>query len=44
MADKTTMVLTKDTRNALAELGRKGDTFEEIIKKLIDEHNRKLEK
>lgn len=43
MSEKTTLMLTKDTRNALAELGRKGDTFETIIKKLIDEHNRKLE-
>lgn len=37
----TTIQLSKETKNKLADLGTKQDTFEDIIKRLIDEINEK---
>lgn len=34
--DKTTIVVTKKTRDRLAVLGNKGSTFEEIILDLLE--------
>ena len=39
MADITTVKVTKKTREKLAELGRKNETYEEIIQKLIQFYN-----
>jgi predicted nucleic acid-binding protein len=36
MAGITTIKLSKKTKERLAELGRKGETYEEIIKKMLD--------
>jgi len=33
--EKTTIELSKETRNQLKELGKKGETYDQIIKKLI---------
>ncbi len=35
--NKTTIEVSKDTRNRLAELCKKDDTFDGIINKVIDE-------
>lgn len=41
MVDKrTTIQLSKTTRDRLASLGSKDDSFEDIIKRLIKEHGR----
>jgi len=37
--DVTCVRLTKDTRNRLAELGTKDQTFEQIVTILLDEKN-----
>lgn len=37
---KTSMVISKETRAKLATLGNKADTFEDIIKRLIEEHEK----
>jgi hypothetical protein len=34
---KTTIVVTKGTRDRLASLGKKDDTFDALINKLLDE-------
>jgi hypothetical protein len=36
MGDITTIKLSKKTRDKLAELGRKKETYEEIIERLVD--------
>ena len=41
--NKTTIQITRETRNKLRELGKKGETYDEIIHKLIlfyIEHNK----
>ncbi len=38
--DQTCLRVTKATRNRLAELGTKNDTFEQIVTGLLDEHNK----
>ncbi len=35
MSDKTTIQISKDLRSELEKLGQKGETYEEIIRKLI---------
>lgn len=37
----TTMQLSTETRDELAKLGKMGDTFEDVIKRLI-EHAKKI--
>lgn len=44
MSQQTTLKVSKETRNALAAIGSKDDTFDEIIKRLVDEHNREFKK
>ena len=39
MAEITTVKVTKKTRERLAELGKKNETYEEIIQKLIQFYN-----
>ena len=36
MSDTTTIKITKDLRNQLAELGAKDDTFQTIIQRLLN--------
>jgi len=36
----TCLRVTKGTRNRLAELGTKNQTFEQIVTGLLDEHNK----
>ena len=36
MSEITTIKITKQTRNRLAKLGNKDETFEQIIKKLLE--------
>ena len=36
--EKTTVELTKETRDKLKELGKKGETYDTIIKRLLGEH------
>ena len=36
ISKRTSVNLTGETKDRLASLGRKGDTYEDIIKKLID--------
>lgn len=38
--DQTCLRVTKATRNRLAELGTKNQTFEQIVTGLLDEHNK----
>ena len=33
---KTTIELSKETRDRLKELGKKGETYEDIIKRLLE--------
>lgn len=37
--DSTTIVVTRETRDRLAALGSKDETFESIIQKLLDKEN-----
>jgi hypothetical protein len=37
MHDVTTIRLSKDTRDNLAKLGSKDDTFDSIVRKLIEQ-------
>ena len=39
MAEITTVKVTKRTREKLAELGKKNETYEDIIEKLITFYN-----
>lgn len=36
---KTNIQVSRETRDRLAELGRKDDTYDDIIKRLIDLYN-----
>jgi len=38
MSENTTIQITKETRDALKEIGSMGDDYNKVIKKLIDEH------
>ena len=38
--EPTCLRVTKATRNRLAQLGTKNDTFEQIVTGLLDEHNK----
>lgn len=35
----TTIKLSQETKERLNNLGRKGDSYDEIVSKLIDEHD-----
>jgi len=37
--ENTCLRVTKGTRNRLAEIGTKNQTFEQIVTGLLDEHN-----
>lgn len=39
MSETTTIQITKETRDALKEIGSMGDDYNKVIKKLIEEHN-----
>ena len=39
MSEVTTVKVTKRTRGKLAELGKKNDTYEDIIQRLIEFYN-----
>jgi hypothetical protein len=41
-AETTTLTVTRETRNRLASLGTKDQTFDEIISALLDEHDKKM--
>jgi hypothetical protein len=41
--DLTTIQISKETRDELADMGKKGETYDEIIKKLI-QHVKECEK
>lgn len=36
MADTTTISLRRETRDLLRELGRKGESYDEIIRRLVE--------
>jgi len=36
VSDKTSIQITKDTKNRLTKLGIKGDTYDDIIQRLLD--------
>ena len=36
MEDITTIMVKKETRDILKELGKKGETYDDIIRRLID--------
>jgi len=35
--EKTTIALSKETRDELKELGKKGETYDEILRRMIKE-------
>jgi len=37
--DQTCLRVTRDTRNLLAKLGTKDETFEQIVRGLVDKQN-----
>ena len=39
--DLTTIQLSRETRDQLKDLGRKGETYDDIIQKLLKEANKK---
>ena len=41
MTEITTVKVTRKTRDKLAELGKKNETYEDIIEKLIDYYQKK---
>lgn len=40
MDGKTNIQVSRDTRNELAMMGKKGDTYDDIIRRLIEFYNR----
>lgn len=42
MADITTIPLTKATRDRLRLLGRKGETYDQLLTRLMDSYEEKL--
>jgi len=40
---KTTISIEMVTKDRLKDIGKKGETYDEIINRLVDEHNRKSE-
>ncbi len=44
MSEITTVKVTRKTRNKLAELGKKNETYEEIIQRLIEFYNNSQER
>ena len=40
MDSKTNIQVSRDTRNELAMMGKKGDTYDDIIRRLIEFYNR----
>lgn len=42
MGDITTIPLTKRTRDRLRQLGRKGETYDELLRRLMDAYEEKL--
>ncbi len=38
---KTTIVLSTETRDQLKELGKKGETYDEILNKLLEDKGKK---
>jgi len=40
MSETTTIQITRDTRDALKEIGSMGDDYNKVIQKLIAEHKR----
>ena len=36
--EKTTIELSKETRDKLKELGKKGETYDEIVRRLLGEY------
>lgn len=43
MADTTTVRMSYELKDEIESLGTKKDTFEEIIRRLLDEHNKRRE-
>jgi len=41
MSDRTTIPLSRETRNLLKELGKKGETWDELVRRLIEEVKRR---
>jgi len=37
----TTIQISKETRNGLKDLGKKGETYDDIIKRLLHNYNKK---
>ena len=42
MGDLTTIPLTKQTRDRLRQVGRKGETYDQLLNRLIDSFEEKL--
>jgi len=41
LKNKTSVSIEKETMERLKQLGKKGDSYDEIINRLIDEHGHK---
>ena len=41
MSDKTSIQVSQETKNRLTQLGLKGDTYDDIIRRLLDKHSKK---
>lgn len=41
MSDRTTIPLSRETRDLLKELGKKGETWDELVRRLIEEVKRR---
>lgn len=39
MSENTTVIVSKETRDALKALGRKGESYDDVIRRLIEYHN-----
>ena len=41
MSDRTTIPLSRETRDLLKELGKKGETWDELVRRLVEEAKRR---
>ena len=44
MSNKTSIQISKELKAKLDKLGNKGDTYEDIIKRLVEEHGKRKTK
>ena len=39
MSENTTVIVSKETRDALKEIGRMGESYDDLIRRLVKQHH-----